>query len=257
MSDMLTVAQRTASDFGVSEAFVDRWDREWLAYLGTEAMGQHVVPSSRLTRVRRLADEPADEVYEAVLSEHPSYGHRSPLHVWAPARALRGKDIAEIGCGTGFLSRQLSSEVKSYLGIDASRLAIAVAAGCAAPNCRFLHINDADQIQVARGSCDSVVAREFFIHQNFNDALQVLALASFLLRPRGKVYADFFMHGPAVSPEAKVYPARSVRDMGFPSAGFEFSDDDLQSLAHQSNFSVVEQTKSAERSRRFVTLQAH
>jgi len=246
---------KSAADFAVTDQFIARWDREWLAYLGTENPGPHIIPAKDLVRTGTLEAKDAYGVYHSEIATHPSFDLPCPLHTWVPASEVTGKDVAEIGCGTGLLGRHLSFEVRHYLGVDVSRLALAIARGCAADNCTYLHRNDTVDLERFKGTRDSIVTREFFIHQTFDDACDVLELAGFLLKPGGKVFADFFLHGPTVSPEAIVHSARTQRDHNFASAGFRYSEQDIADLADQNSYRVGRQWVMPDLNRRFVILE--
>lgn len=246
---------KSAADFAVTDEFIARWDREWLAYLGTESPGPHIISAKDLVRTGTIAAKDAHGVYHSEIATHTSFAFPCPLHVWAPASEIASKNVAEIGCGTGLLGRHLSTEVRHYLGIDVSRLALAIARGCAADNCTYLHRNDTDELARFEGTRDCVVSREFFIHQTFEDASAALDLARFLLKPSGKVFADFFLHGPTVSPEAKVHSAREQRDPNFASAGFRYSDQDVADLAKQSGYRAGQEWLMPDINRRFVMLE--
>lgn len=242
-------------DFTVPETVVERWDREWAKYFLTEDIAPHVVPEHELGERLDIAGLTPQEIYATSIATHPAYERPRPLHIWAPAEALIGKDVIEIGCGTGFLSRQLNSVVRSYLGVDASRLALAVAAGCRGDRCEFLHLNDTAGLARHGGSRDTLVGREFFIHQCFADAVRVMRLAHFALREGGQVYADFFQSTDAVHPEARVFDAHATADPDFPSSGFHYNTADIAELAFETGFRVVATTSQPDLFRTFVTLQ--
>lgn len=247
--------RKSAVDFAVTDQFVARWDREWLAYLGTESPGPHIIPAKNLVQTGTIAAKDAHGVYHTEIATHPSFTLPCPLHVWATAEELVNRNVAEIGCGTGLLGRHLSFEVRHYLGIDVSRLALAIARGCAADNCTYLHRNDTVELSDFAETRDCVVSREFFIHQTFDDALGVLELAGFLLKPGGKIFADFFVRGPTVNPEAVVHPARTQRDPNFASAGFQYSERDIAELAEEGGYRVGRQWLMPDMNRRFVMLE--
>ena len=71
----------------------------------------------------------------------------------------------------------------------------------------------------------------------------------------GKVFADFFLHGPTVSPEAIVHSARTQRDPNFASAGFRYSEQDIADLADQNSYRVGRQWVMPDLNRRFVILE--
>jgi hypothetical protein len=127
-----------------------------------------------------------------------------------------------------------------------------MARGGAHPNCRFVHINDHDLLAGHAGLYDTVVGREFFIHQNYESAKGLLRLARFLLKPGGTVHCDFFARGDGEA--GTVYDARAEHDAEQVSSGYAFSEQDVLDVARDVGLSVVSQTEDCRAWRRFVVL---
>ncbi|QIG91094.2 class I SAM-dependent methyltransferase [Bradyrhizobium sp. 6(2017)] len=165
----------------VDASVVDRWDKEWMHYLSTESKWPHLIQSSKLrvqTDVRHLERA---EIFATSLTMTADAIPMAPLRIWATGSELVQRSVAEIGCGAGFLGKQIGLIATRYLGIDVSQLALAIARGNSGPNCSYLHIGERTLIAQEFGKYDTVLGREFFIHQNFPNAMQVLRLAKELL----------------------------------------------------------------------------
>ncbi len=88
-------------------AMMERWDREWLVYLGTESMYPHLVRWDQLDVVADLAGVDAASIYSTVFTRSDLYEHDASLAIWCKGDELIGKRVVEIGCGCGFLGKQL------------------------------------------------------------------------------------------------------------------------------------------------------
>ena len=228
-----------------------RWDHEWLNYLATENMYPHLVPATGLTLIGSLEGASAAATFNTVLAADQRYGALSPLKIWCPGDQIAGRKVLEIGCGCGFLGKQLGLVCELYLGLDYSELALAVARGASPPNCEYWHVSDQNALQGRRGQFDVMVSREFFIHQNFESALTVLGIAKFLLKPKGLVCADFYWANRLV-PQGIVYAAKASLDPVNPSCGFEYAESEVTELAAAHDLTVLSMILDPERQRRFV-----
>jgi SAM-dependent methyltransferase len=229
----------------------ERWDAEWLNYLSTESMYPHLVPAAGLSLIGNLQGAPPSQTYETVLTADARYGPLGPLGIWCPGDELVGRNVLEIGCGCGFLGKQLGLVCGHYLGLDYSELALAIARGASPSNCEYRHVCDGPALEPQRARYDVAVGRQFFIHQNFNSALTVMGIAAFLLKRGGFICADFYCANPLV-PQGIVYPARAPLDPINPSCGFEYSDADVAELAAAHRLNVVSTSLDREKQRRFV-----
>ncbi|MFN8455567.1 MAG: class I SAM-dependent methyltransferase [Anaerolineae bacterium] len=162
-----------------------------------------------------------------------------------------GKRVLEIGCGPGFLSKQVAKIAAWYMGIDYSQLALAIARLTSPPNCGYYHLADLAAISQYAGTMDTMVGRNFFIHQNYQNLTWLLALAAILLKPGGLISADFYLGNPAV-PQGIVHPARQKLDENYPSCAFEYTVPDITEAASATGFMVESITDNLELQRRFV-----
>ena len=243
----------------VPEADVDRWDREWVNYLNTESMASHVIEARHMHPVGNVVGKSPEEVFNTVMTFHPALTYAPVLRVWAPGEAIDSAKVLEVGCGTGLLSKQLGRVVTEYLGVDVSRLALAIARGGAYWHCHFLHMNDHDDLRRLAHRYDVMLCREFFIHHHFESAVNVLRFARTMLRPGGRIYADFFMAGDAaaqmIENGAVVRSARAGRDPTFASCGYDYTEQDVVDAAEEAGLIIVEQTPRQDHLRRFVTFE--
>ena len=229
----------------------ERWDAEWLNYLGTESMYPHLVPASGLRLVGKLEGASPAQTYETVLTADERYGPLGPLCIWCAGDNVLGRNVLEIGCGCGFLGKQLGLVCEHYLGLDYSELALAIARGASPSNCEYRRVSDGVTLEQHRARYDVAVGRQFFIHQNFENALMVMGIAAFLLKPGGLVCADFYC-GNRQIPQGIVYPAKAALDPIHPSCGFEYSDEEIAELAAAQRFRILSMSLDMDRQRRFV-----
>jgi 2-polyprenyl-3-methyl-5-hydroxy-6-metoxy-1,4-benzoquinol methylase len=237
----------------VDPAIVDKWDCEWLSYLQTEAKWPHLLRSSHLRVITDVSTFDRRGVFDAVLTERRDGVADSPLHIWANGSDIVGKRVAEIGCGAGFLGKRLALISERYLGIDVSQLALAIARGNSGLNCTYLHLSEEAEIQAEFGRYHTVVGREFFIHQNYDNASWVLRLAKGLLMPGGTICADFYLPNTAFQ-QGVIFTAQSALDPRFPSCAFIFSDVEIRDLASSIGLSVVSIENDYDLQRKLVVL---
>lgn len=247
-SDSLITARDLAflgSDPGITE----RWDREWLHYLATEDPAQHLRSAVDARPATSIDDRSAAAVFDSRL-----VNGFSPLNVWVDGAQLVRKRVLEIGCGCGFLGRQLGHVAAAYLGLDHSQLALSIARLTSPRSCTYLHMSDADAIATFAGSMDTMVGRHFFIHQNWDACSIVLRLAAILLRPSGRVIADFYLPAPRTR-QGVVHPARHPGDGQHLSCAYLFSMDDIHELARTHGFRISASHEHLGLQRRFVQLE--
>ncbi|WP_165185991.1 class I SAM-dependent methyltransferase [Caulobacter soli] len=211
-----------------------------------------MIEAKTLTQVGDLVGLDERQVFTAVLANHPLYTYAVQLRIWASADRLIGRNVVELGCGPGLLGKHIGFIVDQYLGIDVSRLALALARGGAHANCRFVHINDHEELEPCAGAYDTVVGREFFIHQNYDSARDLLGLAEYLLLSGGTVHCDFFARGDGEA--GQVYEAHAERDAEQVSSGYSFSQSDVEDVAGEAGLEVLSQTLDTKEWRRFVVL---
>ena len=198
-----------------------------------------------------LSPLPASAVYPAhLIAEKGSVGSGA-LRIWIEGRELIGKDVLEIGCGCGWLGKRLGLICRSYLGIDYSELALAIARGVSLSNCVYLHVSERENLAARAGSMDVMVGREFFIHQNYANALWVLALGRHCLRARGLISADFYLGNPDV-PQGVIHSARAPLDPNYPSCAFQFTSSEIKQIAAETGLTILDMVDWLDHQRRFV-----
>lgn len=221
----------------VSPELAAHWDREWLHYFAVDGISAHVLEWSRLVVAADIRDRDAQAVFNTVFARIPGGPRMDRLGIWAPGSALVRRDVVEVGCGCGFLGKQLGMIANRYLGVDYSELALAIARGNSPPNCLYLHLSQRDNIRALRGSYDTMVGRNFFIHQNYDMAQRLLALGAFLLRPGGLISADFYLADPARE-QGVLIPARAAPNASALSCGYLFDEEDIRALARDCGLHV-------------------
>lgn len=236
----------------VTQAEVDRWDREWMHYFATEDRYPHLAEHSELELSGSLRGKPPAAIFETSLTHYRDGRALTPLRVWIAGDALEGRKVVEIGCGCGWLGKQVGLIAESYLGIDYSELALAVARGASPPNCKYIHVSRRDRLSELGGRYDTMVGREFFIHQNFENAAWVLGMGAFLLKPGGIISADFYEPDPAIE-QGVVHPARSPLDPVHASCAFRYTRAEIAELAERCGLAVQDLTDYRPHQRRFVT----
>lgn len=232
------MTRRVLRKVPVSALETRRWDREWVHYLNLHGTSGYLLDHAQMQPIPDAIDRLGAMFDEQVLAAQ-LFREMMPLQVWAPGAELVGKNVLEIGCGPGYLGKQLGYVARHYLGLDYSQLALCVARAVSPDRCTYLHLSEASQIQRYRGRIDTMVGRFFFIHQNFDNALWVLQLAHVLLRTGGHVHADFYQRDPAVE-QGIIFPARSPLSKDHPSCGFEYTEDDARELARRTGFRIVQ-----------------
>jgi SAM-dependent methyltransferase len=234
----------------VTQAEVDRWDKEWMVYFATEDRAAHLRHYEHLTLIEDLKGKSAEEVFGADPFVEARANGSAWLRIWIEAEAVLGRDVLEIGCGCGWLGKRLGLLAHSYLGLDFSEFAIAVARGVSPPNCRYLHLSERNRIAAQQGQFDTMVGREFFIHQNYANACWVLQLGAFLLRHGGQISADFFLPN-RETPRSVWHLAREPLDPVHASCGYLFNETDLGQLARETGLELLEIVDRLNHQRRF------
>lgn len=226
-----------------------------MTYLSTEAKWPHLLQSSRLKVINDVSQLDRREMFCATLTQQLDGPMNVALRIWATGQEVVGKRVAEIGCGAGFLGKQLGLIVDRYLGIDVSQLALAIARGNSGPACTYLHLGDEEFIRKEFGFYDTVVGREFFIHQNFTNAVWLLNLSNALLKPGGVVCADFYLSNPAI-PQGILHPAKSELDPNYASCAFIFDDKNIEELASMTGLAVASIEDDLADQRKFVVFRS-
>jgi predicted TPR repeat methyltransferase len=157
--------------------------------------------------------------------------------------------VLEIGCGPGALARELSPMVRHFLGLDFSPLAIRIATIMAPDNCDFFSFGEQESFHEFAESRDTMVCRDFFVHQNMESAASILQLARLLLKPGGIIIADFY------SQKMVNAEAQKGEDVA-PSTIFGWRQDQIQAICSDHGFETqaVNDDNRPHHNRRFVQM---
>ena len=235
----------------VDQWLTDRWDREWINYFMSEDARLFFIPYDQLKKkIKNISTLQSSQIFDSVLYTSKNF-QILPLHIWVDGRDIVNKNILEIGCGPGYLGKQIASFSRLYLGIDYSEFALSIARLTSPGNCHYLHISDFDGISKYFKTMDTMVGREFFIHQNYQNALWVMGLAYLLLKSGGLIGADFYLGNPKVA-QGIIHPAKSSLDTNYASCAFQFSKQDIDDIAKETGFEVESVTDRLDLQRRFV-----
>ncbi|MCJ7444301.1 MAG: class I SAM-dependent methyltransferase [Methanotrichaceae archaeon] len=229
------------SCFPISKNDRSMWDWEWLKYFMKASSDVYLVKYTDFP-IPDIRNKTRAEVWKA-------------LRIWSDGSNLIGRRVLEIGCGTGYLGKQLGQIAEFYLGIDHSALAIYIAQQVSPSNCVYALMEDENKLSFYESSMDILVGREFFIHQNWDNALVVLKSAHYLLKDTGTTCLDFYLSNPKV-PQGLLHSAKNPLDPAHPSCAFIFSYEEVYELAKICCFQVVDITDDLESQRRLVTLKS-
>ncbi len=212
---------------------VDRWNREWLTNYLIREFREQLMSYAAFPHRPALPEDPLQ-----VLKFDLGSGWQSMLKLFCHGSALEGKAVFEIGCGCGNLGKLIGRYVESYLGVDCSEVALAIARLVSPPNCIYLHANDHAELRRYRGTIDTIVGRWFWIHQNFESAQRLLRFLVPFLKADGRLYFDFFRSGTSAEESTWItLPARSPASE-HASAMYEYSDDDVRDLLEAASLRV-------------------
>ena len=102
---------------------------------------------------------------------------------------FRGKDILEVGCGSGYSASLIVKDgARSYTGIDIMPEQLALAEEQNLPNARFVQGDAADLSRFEDGSFDMIV--DFMILHHVEGWRDFLGEACRVLRPGGEMYIN-------------------------------------------------------------------
>jgi len=227
-------------------ADVERWNNEWLAYLGREWALQ-LAPHTDIPNKPPL---PCDPLELIPFSLGPGWS----MALYCDAASLQNRRVMELGCGCGNLGKQLGRYVSSYLGVDFSTMALQIARLVSPDNCTYVHVSDLKELKSYYGIIDTVVGRYFWIHQNFELGRQNLRFLERFLRPGGRLYADFFWPDEAQEHFVVLSPRDALSKI-YPSAMFRYTLDDVRQLIEGYPFRIIRETISGPMERRYVVLE--
>lgn len=225
---------------------VERWNEEWLRYLRREWYTQFT-PSCDFKETPDLP-ESANDMLDVKFAENHT------LRLYCDKRDLVDKVVMEIGCGCGNMGKLLGRYVKSYLGVDYSSLALRIARLVSPRNCVYLHIGNKELQKKYHDRIDTVLGRFFWIHQNLQLATWNLEFLDLFLKPRGRIYADFYWGDPDVKQGVVLSPRDSLSKK-YPSATFQYTTEDVEELIRNYPYRMIENTVSKRMQRRYVVLE--
>jgi 2-polyprenyl-3-methyl-5-hydroxy-6-metoxy-1,4-benzoquinol methylase len=232
-----------------SDTEIERWDKEWLNYLLREYPWQ-LASYKAYTNTPPLPDNPLDLL-------DLKWG--LPLLLFCHKEAIEGKAIMEMGCGAGNMGKLLARYCASYLGVDCSRIALAIAKLVSPENCTYLHVNEHAELKKFFGRIDTVVSRFFWIHQNMDMAKRALSFLRNFLVPNGLIYMDFFWPCPQQAKDIwkntwhVLSPYGPLADE--PSSTYKYSREDIDGLIESFDFKIVHHELHGETQRRYVVIE--
>jgi len=242
----LAPADPNSSFLPCSESDVERWNAEWFVYLQREWEMQFT-PSSCWPSTPPLPTDPLELLRLRVDGS-------DELSVFARPEWLADRSIMELGCGCGNFGKVVSRYVRSYLGVDFSTLALAIARLVSPKNATYIHVADHPGLTSRFGTVDTVIGRHFWIHQNLELGKRTLRFLSPFLVNGGRIVADFYWPDPA-STQFIVLPPSEPLSKRWPSATFAYREEDISALIDGSPFRIAEQTVHLPSQRRYVVLE--
>ncbi|HKI06217.1 MAG TPA: class I SAM-dependent methyltransferase [Thermoanaerobaculia bacterium] len=225
---------------------VERWNGEWLAYLGREWPYQ-LTPYTQFPDKPPLPKDP-----DGLLDLSVGLGWK--LGLYCDRDALEGRRVMELGCGCGNLGKQIARYVDTYLGVDFSTMALQIARLVSPPNCTYIHVSDREGLGYYRGYIETVISRHFWIHQNLEIARRNLEFLELFLRPGGRLYTDFFWPDPRAEQFVVLKPDEPLSKT-YPSAMFQYTPEDVRRLISGRPFRILRETISRKMQRRYVVLE--
>lgn len=211
-------------------ADVERWNTEWLRYLGREWTVQ-LRPHHTYTKTPDLPDDPR-KMWDLCLEPDTP-----PLSLFATRDALLGQRVMEMGCGCGNLGKLLGRYAGHYLGTDYSTMALQVARLVSPDNCSFVHVADRAGLEPFFETIDTVVGRFFWIHQNRKVARKNLEFMQLFLKPGGRIFADFYYPDPELK-QGRVFLPNDPLSAEYPSATFRYEEEDVRQLIEGTPFQI-------------------
>lgn len=232
-----------------SKAEMERWDREWLSYLSREYPYQ-LAPYTAYPNRPELPEDPLQMI-------DVSMDGWATLLVYAPGSAIRDKQVMEFGCGRGNLGKLIACYARTYLGVDCSPLALAIARLVSPANATYLHANQVEELARLSGTVDTLISRFFWIHQNFETGRRVLRIVEPLLKSGARLYLDFFWPNPQEAvgfwrtDVGRICSPQGPLDEE-PSVIFQYSAPDVEELFRDMPFRVLQQQEHGPTQRRYV-----
>lgn len=225
---------------------VERWNREWLHYLGREWQQQ-------LVHHTVYPETPPLPVRARDMLRH-DLGRRPALELYADPEWVKDRKVMELGCGCGNLGKLVGRYAEHYLGVDFSPLALQVAKLVSPEACTYIQVADRDALVPFFETRDAVLARYFFIHQNAEMAGHVLDYAASFLKRGGRLFADFYTPNPDKAQGVVLRPG-DVLSARHASATFHYERSDVEALLEGRPYRWLREEVVLEVQRRFVVLE--
>jgi len=182
---------------------------------------------------RFLAEHGAGEIWNW---ESPAGKLRWARRVKMLSSHLRpGISVLELGCGTGYFTRELARSGADIIAIDVSPELLEIAkANCSTPNVRY-EIQDAGALSYSDAMFDSVVGSSVLHHLEIKEALRETYR---VLKPTGAIYfTEPNMLNPQIAIQKNVpWVKRKLGDSPDETAFFRWS---LRRLLEQTGFREV------------------
>jgi SAM-dependent methyltransferase len=223
-----------------------RWNEEWLAYLSREFEVQ-LAPHTDYPNKPDLPEDPS-----AMAAVELRSGER--LDIYCDGSSITNRRLLEVGCGCGYFGKQIARYAEHYLGVDHSTLALKIARLVSPSNCTYVHIRDDAALAPFFGTVDMAIGRHFWIHQNMESAQSVLRFILPLLRPSGRISADFYWPNPEKEQGLVLRPTDALA-REYPSATFQYAKSDVEALIAGTPLRIIREHIDPRLQRRFVILE--
>lgn len=234
-----TIIAATVEDMALAGS---AWDRVWgEVFVGS--LDETLRPALEWVRapVRGLRNATSEELYATPLAVHGPTKNAVPCGIFLPGSSIVGRRVVELGCGYGWLGRQVAPWTSRYLGVDVSRLSLCVARAAQGPRMRYAHIADQGVFRDLRGTFDTLFARNTFFHLNRAHAVGALLRGRELLRPGSLAVVDFCTIRPG-SVAGIIYNHDRALDLSKPTCGYSFTEAQIASVAEDAGF-ILEEIK--------------
>jgi SAM-dependent methyltransferase len=231
----------------------EKWDKEWMRYFSNKKdYSFYFYDMSTSNYALSVSREVIEQFDKSKMYSAKLFKNLPPCSVWADGNQLVGKTVLEMGCGPGLFGRIASRFVKQFIGIDISLFALSIARLTSPKICIYLHLSDIEGIKNILKSVDTCVSRHFFIHHNYKDSLWILQFLRDVTKDGGIICADFFSNQKSLDGDRR---RRSIDPLHkeHASALYEFSNDDVNRIANDVGFEIIDINYEPEFERRFAT----
>ena len=230
-----------------------RWDDFWRYVLTTGESATFLKPSDDFAMDASLAGMTAQQIATLRSGTYRGEADPAPLGVWLEGDALQDRRLVDLGCGLAYLTGRISHAASFCLGVDISPFAVHLARGLtyASDNIEIVGVSESGRLREQAGTFDTVIARGFFAHLPFDDAVALASVGAALLKPGGRMSIAFYMHDPD-APAPPQHTARSPRNLEAVTVGYHYDEADLQALADAAGLTIHHERHQPETSQRFV-----